>query len=159
MCLVGWSNLLLLFSLRVSHVDHKLIKPCGTHTLTHTPSILPFWVSICPMIQPEPIDYDYDYIMAPQRGRPYGANLGSMGRNTGTWSIRSECLSNITSWTPCVLAGSCQHVVPVERPLHMTLITPSQGCLLGPGYSWSRGPRRHLVGTYVYVGTGVVCVL
>ena len=23
--------------------------------------------------------YDYDYIMAPQRGRPYGANLGSMG--------------------------------------------------------------------------------
>ena len=42
-------------------------------------------------------DYDYDYIMAPQRGRPYGANLGSMGRNTGTWSIRSECLSNITS--------------------------------------------------------------
>ena len=33
----------------------------------------------------------------PQRGRPYGANLGSMGRNTGTWSIRSECLSNITS--------------------------------------------------------------
>ena len=31
---------------------------------------------------------DYDYIMAPQRGRPYGgANLGSMGRNTGTWSI------------------------------------------------------------------------
>ena len=34
-------------------------------------------------------DYDYDYIMAPQRGRPYGANLGSMGRNTGTWSIRS----------------------------------------------------------------------
>ena len=22
-------------------------------------------------------DYDYDYIMAPQRGRPYGANLGS----------------------------------------------------------------------------------
>ena len=35
-------------------------------------------------------DYDYDYIMAPQRGRPYGANLGSMGRNTGTWSIRSE---------------------------------------------------------------------
>ena len=20
-------------------------------------------------------DYDYDYIMAPQRGRPYGANL------------------------------------------------------------------------------------
>ena len=45
------------------------------------------------------IDYDYDYIMAPQRGRPYGANLGSMGRNTGTWSIRSECLSNITSWS------------------------------------------------------------
>ena len=44
-------------------------------------------------------DYDYDYIMAPQRGRPYGANLGSMGRNTGTWSIRSECLSNITSWS------------------------------------------------------------
>ena len=43
--------------------------------------------------------YDYDYIMAPQRGRPYGANLGSMGRNTGTWSIRSECLSNITSWS------------------------------------------------------------
>ena len=34
---------------------------------------------------------DYDYIMAPQRGRPYGANLGSMGRNTGTWSIRSDC--------------------------------------------------------------------
>ena len=31
------------------------------------------------------IIYDYDYIMAPQRGRPYGANLGSMGRNTGTW--------------------------------------------------------------------------
>ena len=48
-------------------------------------------------------DYDYDYnihvSMAPQRGRPYGANLGSMGRNTGTWSIRSECLSNITSWS------------------------------------------------------------
>ena len=44
-------------------------------------------------------DYDYDYNMAPQRGRPYGANLGSMGRNTGTWSIRSECLSNITSWS------------------------------------------------------------
>ena len=43
--------------------------------------------------------YDDDYIMAPQRGRPYGANLGSMGRNTGTWSIRSECLSNITSWS------------------------------------------------------------
>ena len=43
-------------------------------------------------------DYDYDYIMAPQRGRPYGANLGSMGRNTGTWSIRSECLSNITNY-------------------------------------------------------------
>ena len=43
--------------------------------------------------------YNYDYIMAPQRGRPYGANLGSMGRNTGTWSIRSECLSNITSWS------------------------------------------------------------
>ena len=47
----------------------------------------------------EDYDYDYDYIMAPQRGRPYGANLGSMGRNTGTWSIRSECLSNITSWS------------------------------------------------------------
>ena len=31
-------------------------------------------------------DYDYDYIMAPQRGRPYGANLGSMGRYTGTWN-------------------------------------------------------------------------
>ena len=45
------------------------------------------------------VTYDYDYIMAPQRGRPYGANLGSMGRNTGTWSIRSECLSNITSWS------------------------------------------------------------
>ena len=29
-------------------------------------------------------DYDYDYNMAPQRGRPYGANLGSMGRNTTT---------------------------------------------------------------------------
>ena len=29
--------------------------------------------------------YDYDYIMAPQRGRPYGANLGSMGRNTGMY--------------------------------------------------------------------------
>ena len=29
--------------------------------------------------------YDYyDYIMAPQRGRPYGANLGSMGRDNGT---------------------------------------------------------------------------
>ena len=40
-----------------------------------------------------PYDYDYDYIMAPQRGRPYGANLGSMGRNTGTWSIRSEHVS------------------------------------------------------------------
>ena len=44
-------------------------------------------------------ELDYDYIMAPQRGRPYGANLGSMGRNTGTWSIRSDCLSNITSWS------------------------------------------------------------
>ena len=44
-------------------------------------------------------DYDYDYNMAPPRGRPCGANLGSMGRNTGTWSIRSECLSNITSWS------------------------------------------------------------
>ena len=42
---------------------------------------------------------DYHYMMAPQRGRPYGANLGSMGRNTGTWSIRSDCLSNITSWS------------------------------------------------------------
>ena len=50
-------------------------------------------------IEPSMYDYDYDYIMAPQRGRPYGANLGSMGRNTGTWSIRSECLSNITSWS------------------------------------------------------------
>ena len=43
--------------------------------------------------------YDYDYNMAPQRGRPYRANLGSMGRNTRTWSIRSDCLSNITSWS------------------------------------------------------------
>ena len=34
--------------------------------------------------------YDYDYIVAPQRGRPYVADLGSMGRNTGTWSIRSK---------------------------------------------------------------------
>ena len=50
-----------------------------------------------PACSVELYDYDYDYIMAPQRGRPYGANLGSMGRNTGTWSIRSECLSNITS--------------------------------------------------------------
>ena len=25
----------------------------------------------------------HDYIMAPQRGRPYGANLGSMGREGG----------------------------------------------------------------------------
>ena len=23
------------------------------------------------------VNYDYDYIMAPQRGRPYGANQGS----------------------------------------------------------------------------------
>ena len=42
-----------------------------------------------------PNQTSYDYIIAPRRGLPYGANLGSMGRNTGTWSIKSDCLSNV----------------------------------------------------------------
>ena len=60
-------------------------------------------------------DYDYDYNMAPQRGRPYGANLGSMGRNTGTWSIRSECLSNITSWSRSLEYEHGSHALDVPR--------------------------------------------
>ena len=66
------------------------------------------------------IHYDYDYSMAPQRGRPYGANLGSMGRNTGTWSIRSECLSNpVYSYGP--LCGNCDrsHTLQVQLMVHM----------------------------------------
>ena len=41
--------------------------------------------------------YDYDYIMAPQRGRPYGANLiGSMGKkilflNEFSYGVWGEC--------------------------------------------------------------------
>ena len=38
-------------------------------------------MALIAMAYHEMYDYDYDYIMAPQRGRPYGANLGSMGRN------------------------------------------------------------------------------
>ena len=72
-------------------------------TLFHTQCIIALELLMQPFCYPSfgtaKCDYDYDYIMAPQRGRPYGANLGSMGRNTGTWSIRSECLSNITSWS------------------------------------------------------------
>jgi len=49
--------------------------------------------------------YDYNYIMAPQRVRPYGANLGSMGRNTGTLGR--------SSW---VILGSEHHVRDVSDP-------------------------------------------
>ena len=36
-------------------------------------------------------DYDYDYIMAPQRGRPYGANHVSVSVLLGCWS-GSHCV-------------------------------------------------------------------
>ena len=35
--------------------------------------------------------------MAPLEGAPVRSQLGSMARNTKTWPIRSDCLSNITS--------------------------------------------------------------
>ena len=41
-------------------------------------------------------DYDYDYIMAPQRGRPYGANLGSMGRNTSGSAFRISSVRKVS---------------------------------------------------------------
>ena len=69
-------------------------------------------------------DYDYDYIMAPQRGRPYGANLGSMGRNTGTWSINLgsngilKFLSKLKQWLPPAhpksLASQCMSGQPIS---------------------------------------------
>ena len=59
-------------------------------------------------------DYDYDYIMAPQRGRPYGANLGSMGRNTGTWSIRSEQEWLVRPFTMVAAQADCSHCPDVH---------------------------------------------
>ena len=80
----------------------KMIKPCKIHLLArlcasmHADPIPPHKSQPINMLEAA-IGYNYIYIMAPQRGRLNRANLGSMGRNTGTRSIRSDCLSNLTS--------------------------------------------------------------
>ena len=75
------------------------------------------------------ISSGYDYIMAPQRRRPYGANLGSMGRNNLTWSSRSSQHYHLlqdtfyTCYAPqrqspqtCVLSQTC-NISPNACPL------------------------------------------
>ena len=112
----------------------------------------------------------HTHIMAPQRGRSYGANLGSMGRNTATWSIRSDCLSNITSsWSrrkciknttlpflPKYRSDKSNYMYPISKnPFHNPMLPPYCKCvfahlclLYSPMRSacvWS--PGHHLQGT------------